>query len=547
MKKRLIILNSIVMLIALIIVLLVSSIAIVNVGQNNTKERLNNYLALITNIVEEEGYEPAYNAVSKSDFEIRLTIIDLEGNVLYDTQMSELENHLDREEIKNPGVVYERFSKSVGHKMAYLAVKTDSCYIRVALPTSKVDSFISNYILISTLIIIIIFIASSVLIIKNNDNTFKKINQNLNDLARIAGNDTITNVSVDDLASILTLLSKKLENIITDSKYKEECLNSLINSVSQGIAVINKKGQINILNTKAPKLLDISLSDYKNKSFRYLSNNIELQNKIEECLNNKTNAFININENGKYLNIELSYINTEWLSGVILTIDDVTLLMNLENNKKEFFQNASHELKSPLTCIIGYQQMITEGIVDKKDEIKESAKKSLKEAIRMNGILSDMLSLATIEAHSSEPKENINPKELILEIVEALSLEASRQNIKITTNIDDEMLYASKNEFNEIVRNLIDNAIKYNKENGSIELILKDGVLTVSDTGIGIKDEDKSRIFERFYRVDKGRSKKSGGTGLGLAIVKHICLNNNYRIELESRILEGSSFKIYFK
>ena len=109
------------------------------------------------------------------------------------------------------------------------------------------------------------------------------------------------------------------------------------------------------------------------------------------------------------------------------------------------------------------------------------------------------------------------------------------------------MLYASKNEFNEIVRNLIDNAIKYNKENGSIELILKDGVLTVSDTGIGIKDEDKSRIFERFYRVDKGRSKKSGGTGLGLAIIKHICLNNNYRIELESRILEGSSFKIYFK
>lgn len=547
MKKRLIILNSIVMLIALVIVLLVSSIAIVNVGQNNTEERLNNYLALITNIVEEEGYEPAYNAVSKSDFEIRLTIIDLEGNVLYDTQMSELENHLDREEIKNPGVVYERFSKSVGHKMAYLAVKTDSCYIRVALPTSKVDSFISNYILISTLIIIIIFIASSVIIIKNNDNTFKKINQNLNDLAKIAGNDTITNISVDDLASILTLLSKKLENIITDSKYKEECLNSLINSVSQGIAVINKKGQINILNTKAPKLLDISLSDYKNKSFRYLSNNIELQNKIEECLNNKTNAFININENGKYLNIELSYINTEWLSGVILTIDDVTLLMNLENNKKEFFQNASHELKSPLTCIIGYQQMITEGIVDKEDEIKESARKSLKEAIRMNGILSDMLSLATIEAHSSEPKENINPKEIILEMVEALSLEASRQNIKITTNIDDEMLYASKNEFNEIVRNLIDNAIKYNKENGSIELILKDGVLTVSDTGIGIKDEDKSRIFERFYRVDKGRSKKSGGTGLGLAIIKHICLKNNYRIELESRILEGSSFKIYFK
>ena len=547
MKKRLIILNSIVMFMALVIVLLISSISIVNIGQKNTKEKLNNYLTLITNITESDGAQEAYNMVYNSNFEIRLTIIDLNGNVLYDTQTKELENHLDRDEIKNPGVVYERFSKSVGHKMAYLATKTDTYYIRVALPTSKVDSFVSNYILISTIIVILIFLISTIIIVRNNDLTFKKINQNLTELSNIAGSDTISNVDVDDMASVLTLLSKKFENIITDSKYKEECLDTLINSVSQGIVVINKKGQISIINNQAPKLLMILLADYKNKSFRYLSNNIELQNKIESCLNEKKNDFIDVNENGKYLNIKLSYIDTEWISGVIMTIDDVTPLMNLENNKKEFFQNASHELKSPLTCIIGYQQMITEGIVDTKEQIIDSASKSLKEAIRMNGILSDMLSLATIEAHQTSLHENINPKVIIEDVIEALGVEAKKHNIKISTDLDDSVLFASRSEFNEIVRNLIDNAIKYNKENGTIFVSYKDNTLIVKDTGIGIKDEDKPRIFERFYRVDKARSKKTGGTGLGLAIVKHICLNNNYKLDLESRIDEGTTFKIYFK
>mgnify|MGYP002712287339 FL=1 len=236
----------------------------------------------------------------------------------------------------------------------------------------------------------------------------------------------------------------------------------------------------------------------KNKNFRYLSNNIELQNKIEVCLNAKKNDFIEVNENGTYLNIRFSYIDTEWISGVIMTIDDVTSLMNLENNKKEFFQNASHELKSPLTCIIGYQQMITEGILDTKEQVLDSANKSLKEAIRMNDILSDMLSLATIEARQTSLKENINPKAIIEDVVTTLSIEAKKNNIKISTDLDDNTLFASRLEFNEVVRNLIDNAIKYNKENGTIFVSYKDGILIVKDTGIGIKDEDKSRIFERF-------------------------------------------------
>lgn len=127
----------------------------------------------------------------------------------------------------------------------------------------------------------------------------------------------------------------------------------------------------------------------------------------------------------------------------------------------------------------------------------------------MNDILSDMLSLATIEARQTSLKENINPKAIIKDVVIALSIEAKKNNIKISTDLDDNTLFASRSEFNEVVRNLIDNAIKYNKENGTIFVSYKDGILIVKDTGIGIKDEDKSRIFERFYRVDKARSKKT--------------------------------------
>ena len=188
--------------------------------------------------------------------------------------------------------------------------------------------------------------------------------------------------------------------------------------------------------------------------------------------------------------------------------------------------------------------MIVEGIVDDRELIKNYSSKTLKEANRMNSIIIDMLNLASIEQNYNKNDEKINLKKLLIEIIDSLEAKIALKNIKIIYSLQEEYIYADATLLDELFRNLIDNAIKYNKENGTINITLKKKVFIVSDTGIGIPLMYQSRIFERFFRVDKGRSKASGGTGLGLAIVKHICDIYNYKISLKSIEDEGTSIKI---
>ena len=219
-------------------------------------------------------------------------------------------------------------------------------------------------------------------------------------------------------------------------------------------------------------------------------------------------------------------------------IEDVTKEENLDKIKRDFFQNASHELKSPLTTIIGYEQMITEGIIDDEEQIKQYSLKTLKEAKRMNSIIMDMLNLSALEQEEKVKNNDVDLKKLILEIIDSLSQNMQDKKITLDTFILDTTINGDEK---------IDNAIKYNKINGKITISLKNNVLKISDTCIGISDENKQRVFERFYRVDKGRSKEQGGTGLRLAIVKHICELYNYKIELDSILEKGTTITIYFK
>ena len=242
--------------------------------------------------------------------------------------------------------------------------------------------------------------------------------------------------------------------------------------------------------------------------------------------------------------IPIIRITSKNKNGISILFYDITDQYQLQKAKQDFFANASHELKSPLTSIIGYQQMIVEGIADDRELIKNYSSKTLKEANRMNSIIIDMLNLASIEQNYNKNDEKINLKKLLLEIIDSLESKIALKNIKITYSLKEEYIYADATLLDELFRNLIDNAIKYNKENGTINITLKKKVFIVSDTGIGIPLMYQSRIFERFFRVDKGRSKASGGTGLGLAIVKHICDIYNYKISLKSIEDEGTSIKI---
>lgn len=214
--------------------------------------------------------------------------------------------------------------------------------------------------------------------------------------------------------------------------------------------------------------------------------------------------------------------------------------------KREFFANASHELKSPLTSIIGYQQMIYEGIIDDEISIMEATQKTIKEASRMNKIIIDMLELSKLESEIEVKKEIVKINQIVQDILNNYQSEIGSKKINIFSNIIDMNLNMNLNHAIELIRNLIDNAIKYNKENGIIRIILNNQLFSIEDTGIGIPLEDQIRVFERFYRVDKGKSKEVGGTGLGLAIVKHICSIYKFELKLESKINLGTKITVFF-
>lgn len=548
MKKRLILINLSVLFISLLVVLIASSISFLNIFTRNSEEMIEHYLNMSCAIYENNNEDDVIEIARDTNPSLRVTIIDLSGNVIADSNSSEIEdNHLERDEIKNPGKIVERYSKTVNRKMIYLAKKLDNCYIRVSIPVDSINDFISKYIAISIVMVCITFGISIIVMVKLNDKSLKPINDQINQLAIIADESHYDNLSIDEFPTVLSMVKKKINDRIIDAKYNEEKIQSLIKEVEQGIVVIDDKGYINLANPKAYSMLSLEGADVVGKKYLYLIDNIYVQEKIEHALESKKDDEIIITKDNLFISIQIKFVTSSWLrNGIILTLLDVTNERKLEENKKEFFQNASHELKSPLTCIIGYQQMITEGIINSLDEIKDTSKKTLSEALRMNSILSDMLNLSSLEVEKTSSREMLNLKDIVIDVSTALNVRCLEQNVTLNLDLDDVIINANQQEMMELVRNLIDNAIKYNKPNGSVDVTLKEKYLQVSDSGIGIGNKDIERIFERFYRVDKARSRKTGGTGLGLSIVKHICLNNGFEINVKSQLDVGTTFTIEF-
>ena len=379
---------------------------------------------------------------SIEDSSLRVTLIDLEGNVIFDNQLneSEMENHASREEFKeakeNGYGISKRYSSSLLKTFYYVAYKLDNNIIRV----SKVAD--------STLYILFInlwplYIVAIVLII----------------------------------CSILLgfLLSKKIVDPI---------------------------------------------------------NNINLEHPLE---------------NNKYKEIEPLLIRIETQKNELMKENEEVL--NASKVRQEFTSNVSHELKTPLHVISGYAELIKEGIV-KDSDVKEFGEKIYSEASRMSKLVEDIMKISKLESDKAVEKTQLNLKNIVVAIVDSLMIEADKKNVKFKLSLNDCSISGNYDSIYSLIFNLVDNAIKYNKTNGKITIKLQEVsnnvILSVKDTGIGIPKEDLDRIFERFYRVDKSRSKDSGGTGLGLAIVKHSLIVNNATIKVESELKKGSTFTVTF-
>lgn len=548
MKRKLIITNSIIVFVSLIIMLVVSMITITNQNNKFYQKQVTNYLKIACTNFNGSNFDDTKEYIKSLDKDIRLTIIESStGKVVIDSFEDEInENHLDRPEINNLGEVYKRYSTTEKKNMLYVAEKVNNYYVRIAIPIGSVNKIIYTYVTISLIALMVILAFSIYAISFVNKKSLTPINSEVAKLATLA-NEDYQDVTIDDLPVVINSITNVLDNKIHEIELQEQEIEAILNLLTQGVVVIDSNESLRFINDKAMKILD-SNNNLIGKNYLYLFRDTKLQKLILEVFKNHSQVNYLLNIDSCKINCNVTYLTEAKLNGgIIITLEDITKQANLEEEKRDFFQNASHELKSPLTSIIGYQQMICDNIVDSKDQIINYSSKTLKEAKRMNNIIIDMLNLSSIEQNYQKKQDIVKVDKALIEILDSLEDRIKARNISVITNIAKCETVGDAKLIDELIRNLIDNAIKYNVDNGKIMITLNTSTLTIEDTGIGISKEYQSRVFERFYRVDKGHSKEIGGTGLGLAIVKHICEIYQYELKLESTIGKGTKITIKFE
>ena len=486
---------------------------------------------------------------------VRLTVINDKGEVVKDTDGEITENHLGREEIiaaigGNPKVVV-RYSNSLKKDMVYYALKaerTDGGYdfIRVAIPVADVDGYVKStiptliYVLIAA--IFVCYIASILM----TNSLVKPIKDVKDKITAVKNGDYSVKIpasgdeEVNAMLSEINDVSELLQKSIQKANDEKERLDYILRNISDGIIVLDADGTITEFNKNASKIFDIAEPSGKNYSILTANENFNAE--IADCLSGGADKRFEYSDGGKTFIANVNRLDNGF---TIIVLSDITAEKNSEKTRSEFFANASHELKTPLTSIKGFNDIVSMSTHEEKT--KELSLKIDKEVTRIVTLINDMLDLSRLEAEEKPRTEKIDLKKVSESVIESLSALADKKNV--TVKLCGEGIVDMESEHAvELVKNLVENAIRYNNDGGHVFVDIEkaDGAvkLSVKDDGIGIEDKYKQRIFERFYRVDKSRSREMGGTGLGLSIVKHICTLYNAELTLESTLGVGTTITV---
>ncbi len=317
-------------------------------------------------------------------------------------------------------------------------------------------------------------------------------------------------------------------------------------NISEGLLTLDTQGNVLSVNRSGSIILGRNEDDILHIKLTEIVDNPEISGKLQAAYLGKK-EFLTISLNNKHYNMFFSPVfeNNE-VRGIVVLILDISERLQSEEIRQEFSANVSHELKTPLTTILGYSQIINRGIA-KPEDIMGFSKKIEKEASRLITLIDDIIKLSKLDEHApvAEPQP-IHMLSVVSDVTESLMPNAQNKNVQIDVIGADFVITGNLPQITELVYNLCDNAIKYNKDGGLVKIILNSNSITFADTGIGIPAEYCDRIFERFFRVDKSRSKSVNGTGLGLSIVKHIAERHNATISVESKPDEGTRIKVEF-
>ena len=562
MKRKILLTNIFTVLFSIFLFLAISLFSVVQVNRSNSESFLRNQLLIAQSILEEKEergesisdmMQETSDIMTSSTSYLRITFLNADGEVLFDSAKDAIqeENHLQRPEIQNLGTIYVRMSDTLHMKMMYIAACSPdiSYYVRIAFPLRTIDNVVSSILIFASLFAILLTILCSTvnsLLINHELNPLKVESVRL---AKLVNRDTIE--PGDELESIALNIEETerfIQQKVDDLTREKEKLNYIIDQMKEGLIIVDDQGNIILINERAKEF-------FPSKSYQRLID-VTILPEIIGCyqkamLGVETSREIQSENEALFMTSQT--ISTDWSTdnrrAVSLFFSNISEEKKLENAKKDFFANASHELKSPLTSILGYAQMIEQGFLETKEEVKEALEKIRQEGKRMNDIISEMLDLSRLESESkSEEYKVLSLQEALEHNINLLLTSANEKNIEIRIEGENFSVYLIKEDLDILLKNLLENAIRYNKQNGKvlISLVKEKHLLSIQDTGIGIPEESLSRIFERFYRVDKSRSRKLGGTGLGLSIVKHICTNEKIQIHVASKLDEGTTFTLTF-
>ncbi|MFB3895304.1 MAG: two-component system histidine kinase PnpS [bacterium] len=524
----------------------------------------------------------------------RVTIIAADGQVLGDSDepkenIPQLENHLYRPEVKRAVAGQTgssiRYSDTLKQNMLYVAIPLFQSQIanpkskivsppsgaviplpsvvgilRLAVPLKTVAELkwsVRGVVLLGAVISLLLSLGIGVLIARSITKPIKEINRisaqyTAGEFGKKIYVDSVS--EINQLADILNHMADQIQSKIgLIQKDKNETL-AILNSMIEGVIAVGKNTRVISMNPAVSRIFEVNQEDGSGKLLIETIRNNELNDIAVQVLKTGQNLTKEIQilvPVEKIIEIMGSPLFTDQeIHGCVLIIHDVTQLRKLESVRKEFVENVSHELKTPLTSIKGYVETLLDGAIDDPANSRRFLQIIEQHTNRLARLVDDILQLSALDTKELPIEfQSVYLEPLLVEIMPIFSREVNRKNIQVAISIPEYLspINANREKLKEVLINLLDNAVKFNVDNGKIEISAEQAnrevTVTVSDTGIGIPEKDMPRIFERFYRVDKTRSRELGGTGLGLAIVKHIIEQHNGTITVTSEVGKGTQFR----
>ena len=498
--------------------------------------------------VEDEGTD--YLA-ALPDGQRRFTWIAADGSVIYDTKADadSLENHSDREEFKaalETGAGESvRYSNTLMQKTMYAARRLDDgTVLRVSVSTATVGALLLGVTQPMLAVLAAALILSAILA----KHISRRVVAPLNELDLEHPLDD-SNAAYEELAPVLGRINRQRSQInsqLRELRRRTDEFAQVTGSMREGLVLLNEQGYILSMNPAARNIFAVE-GDCAGKDFLTVDRSCDMSAAVRSAMESG-HGRLHERHGGRIYQIDVSRIDSDGAAiGTVILVFDVTEQESAEQMRREFTANVSHELKTPLQGIIGSAELIENGMVQPED-MPRFVGHIRAEAQRLVTLIGDIIRLSQLDEGEVLPKERLDLLEVAQGAADDLQAEAEKKNVHLSVSGEPAELEGVRQLIYGVAYNLGDNAIKYNVDGGSVSINVssdgKNAKLTVSDTGIGIAAEDQSRIFERFYRVDKSHSKESGGTGLGLSIVKHAVQYHGGRISMDSAPEKGTSMSV---